>query len=187
VLSGQRGMTLVELMVTISVLAILVALAAPSFREFRERQALKGAVDNYVVALAEAKQEAIKRDQWVRVDFHGMGSGVCLGAVLVDSEDASAADGCDCSESTCEIARFPESEADLKGVELDGAVDFAGDTGFVIDPKTGALADIGDTGALLFKTPKGYALRLTVNAMARPSLCVPASADRKLPGVVVCE
>lgn len=64
--SGARqraagGFTLVELMVTVAVLAILVALAAPSFANIIERNRLTGAANEAVAALQVARMEAIRR------------------------------------------------------------------------------------------------------------------------------
>ena len=87
----QSGVTLIELAVTMIVLAILVVMAAPSFSDFAERQAIKGAANSIVGVIAQAQEEAAKRDQPVRVEFHTLGTaGVCVGAIV-----GTAA--CDCS------------------------------------------------------------------------------------------
>lgn len=176
--SRQLGVTLIELVVAIAVLAILATLAAPSFVEFAERQALRGAVDNLSAAVATAKEEAIKRDRPVRVDFRAMGSAVCVGAT-------TATAGCDCSAAACPIVTYPERERDLKRVALVGAPTFGADTGFVIDPKTGTLDDLGDAGSVQLGTAKGYGVTLRVNAMGRMSTCTPAG-KKSLSGVAAC-
>ena len=43
--SGQAGLTLVELLVTLGVLAILSVLAVPSFLDYFDRSAVRGAAD----------------------------------------------------------------------------------------------------------------------------------------------
>lgn len=184
----QQGVTLIELMVTIAVLAVLVTLAAPSFAEFRERQALRGAADNFVAAVGLAKEEAVKRDSFVRVDFRPFGTdGVCLGAVTVASDDVTT--GCDCSSNAaaCTVALFPETANDLKQVQLSsGSIDFDGGSGFVIDPKTATLADVGDAGGLTLATRHGYQAAVQINALARPVVCTPDGATKTLPGVSAC-
>ena len=180
----NRGFTLVELMIAIAVVAILLVLATPSFTEFRERQSLRGAADNFIFALGQAKEEAIKRDDWVRVDFRQMGTGVCMGAVVVATP---ATAGCDCSSEACAVAKFPEVVGDLKNVTLSGGIAFgAAGNGFVIDPKTGTLADIATTGGFNLTTASGYTVRINVNAMARPQVCTPAGATKSLSGVPSC-
>jgi type IV fimbrial biogenesis protein FimT len=60
-----RGFTLVELMITLSVAVILVAIAVPSFRKITMANRLSTAADEVVVALHTARMEAIKRNSSV--------------------------------------------------------------------------------------------------------------------------
>lgn len=59
----QRGFTLIELMVTVAIMAILAAIAYPSFTDLIERNRLKGATEGLFADLQFAKAEAIKRNQ----------------------------------------------------------------------------------------------------------------------------
>ncbi len=63
----SRGFTLIELMVTIAVLAIALAVTVPSFREFVRRNHLAAATNNVASALALARSEAVKRATRVTV------------------------------------------------------------------------------------------------------------------------
>ncbi|MBC7700179.1 GspH/FimT family pseudopilin [Aquabacterium sp.] len=56
------GFTLIELMVTVVLLAILAALAAPSFREFIANQRVKNAAFELMAALTQTRSEAITRN-----------------------------------------------------------------------------------------------------------------------------
>jgi type IV fimbrial biogenesis protein FimT len=190
----QKGVTLIELMVTIAVLAVLATLAAPSFADFRERQALRGVADNFVAAIGLAKEEAVKRDSYVRVDFKPFGTnGVCMGAVTVSS--GSATSGCDCASNaaSCTVALFPENVNDLQKVQVVGSVtlndvdiNYGAGNGFVIDPKTATLYDINSGGKLTLFTSRGYRAAVQVNAMARPTVCTPTDAVKSLPGIQTC-
>lgn len=174
-----RGVTLIELVVTIAVLAILVMLATPSFRDLAERKALQGVAEGVVGLIGTAKEEATKRDTGVRVQFSALGGGVCAGANLV-SEDP-----CDCAvASSCSIGRFPDSANDLRMVTTKTAPSFGTGTSFVIDPKTATLEDPAAAGLLELETPKGYAVQLSVNAVARPRYC--SSGTRPMTGVESC-
>lgn len=57
-LVASRGFTLVELMVTIAVMAIIVSIAAPSFSNQMARQRQKDAASSIEAVLKQAKSEA---------------------------------------------------------------------------------------------------------------------------------
>lgn len=58
----QNGFTLIELMVTVTVLAILVVVAAPSFNETILSNKLTSYANNFVASAILARSEAIKRN-----------------------------------------------------------------------------------------------------------------------------
>lgn len=184
----QSGFTLTELVITLVVLAILAVVSVPNYVELRERQALRGAAENFQAALGLAKQEAIKRGALVRVEFHPVGDGVCVGAVVVDAPDDA---GCNCSTTACDVASFPETvgdTGDLRRVTLDDDIAFGADgNGFVIDPRTGTLFDVADTGGFSLVTGSGYEVAVDVNIMARASLCTPSGSEKSLAGVRACD
>jgi type IV fimbrial biogenesis protein FimT len=62
-----RGMTLIELMTTIAIAAILTMIAVPSFTKVIALQRLKSAASNLQVALLTGRSEAIKRNANVSV------------------------------------------------------------------------------------------------------------------------
>jgi type IV fimbrial biogenesis protein FimT len=63
----SRGFTLIELMVSIAVLAILLGIAAPSFRSMTATSDLRGVSNELITTLAQARSEAIKRGGRVTV------------------------------------------------------------------------------------------------------------------------
>ena len=183
----QRGFTLIELVVTLIVLAIIMAIAAPSVADLRDRQALRGTADSLMTAVGLARQEAIKRNALVRVDFQPLGNGVCVGAAVVATDDATT--GCDCSAAACALAAFPVSPtdvSDLRNIRLSVDPAFGDDGGFVIDPRTGILANLSDTGSLTLESVRGYVLRIDVGATGRVSSCVPSGAEKVLIGANPC-
>ena len=58
----MRGFTLIELVFTITLVALLATLAAPSFREFIMSQRVRNASFDFITALTLARSEAITRN-----------------------------------------------------------------------------------------------------------------------------
>jgi type IV fimbrial biogenesis protein FimT len=100
--AAARGFGLIELIIGISIVAILTALALPSFREVGMRMTTSEHTNDLVGALTMAKSEAVKRG--VIAGVVGAGNDWTAGGwqVIVDSNSDSALTGADTV-----IARFP--------------------------------------------------------------------------------
>ena len=64
---NNHGFTLIELIVSMAVFAILVAIAAPSFNSFTDSSRRASQVNNFTGALSYARSEAIKRGNNISV------------------------------------------------------------------------------------------------------------------------
>lgn len=108
------GFTLVELMITIAVLAVLAAIALPSFQSTLERRQLVGAADNLFSDLQYARSEAIKRNKTIRFQVGETGADWCYGI-----DDESGAD-CSCASKECEVGDVKKNilAADYKNIQL---------------------------------------------------------------------
>ena len=92
---GARGFTLIELMIVVTLMAVMLGIAAPSFRDFVAGQRVKTAAGEYASALVQARSEAIKRNGSVTVtpatlSASGWSQGwtVAAAAVTVVTQDA---------------------------------------------------------------------------------------------------
>lgn len=63
----QRGLTLIELMTTIAVLGVLMAIAAPSFNPMMDRYRVRQATEELQASLYYARSEAIKNSGGISV------------------------------------------------------------------------------------------------------------------------
>jgi len=101
-MNRKSGFTLIELMLTIMIAAILAALAAPSFRDMLINNSLTAETNSLIGDLALARSEAVKRGARVTVCASSDGA-TCAGGkdwtlgrlVFVDDGVAGLVDGSD--------------------------------------------------------------------------------------------
>src|SRR4051812_39045895 len=66
-MTATRGFTLMELMITIAVAAILASIAVPSFATMQQNAARRTALNNFWHAIFLARSEAIKRNSVIAI------------------------------------------------------------------------------------------------------------------------
>ena len=187
-----RGFSLIELMVTIAVLSIILMAALPSFNEFRQRSALRGASDQIISFWANARFEALKRNSLVKVSMGTDNAKYCMGAAV--TTDASDNSKCDCFETNpsesnfCDVGRYPVDQAEWKRVRYLGTpsnlIGASKNGVVVIDPKRGGLTIPTSAGYWELASPAGgtdYRLRVNVDLFGRAVACEPSAASAKMP------
>jgi len=92
-LRAARGLTLVEVLVVLTLVGVLLALAAPSFKRMIDLQRLRGINGNLLTDLQLARSEAASRNVRVFVNFdNSEGSPTCYVVLTGDRKD------CDCKK-----------------------------------------------------------------------------------------
>ena len=138
----RAGFTLIELMIVVAVVAVILVLAAPSFRDMILMQRLRGINAQVMAVLAFARSEAISRGTFLQVRFESTGDMTCY--ILYSRTDNTDADQCSCTQpagsrctaaSTVEVrtAQFPVSDSVFVQPPAVGRVFYT------IDPRTGGL------------------------------------------------
>lgn len=182
----SQGFTLIELMVAVSVLAILMVVAVPSFMQFRQRSALQGAAEQFVSAWDQARFEALRRDRILYATLRNDSGNVCMGFDVDGSCDCRAKSG---ATGFCDVSTYPGDNATLQGITAAANPTLGPDDSDAIgvaeiDPKRGGITDTSDWGGIALKGPAGsadYRLNFYVDTRGRAVLCEPADAPSKIP------
>jgi type IV fimbrial biogenesis protein FimT len=182
------GFTMIELMVTLAVLAILIALASPSFADYFERYRLRSAVDDALNVFGQARQAAVEADRNVEITVDT--AAWCLGALqateptsgALASEDPGPCN-CGAPATDCTVGGEPLI---VNGAGRPGVAVSAVGVPFVYDSKGGTLVDLSATPQINFlSSSQRYGLSVQVNALGQARACVP-SGKRPIPGYQPC-
>ncbi|MFS8064085.1 MAG: Tfp pilus assembly protein FimT/FimU [Luteimonas sp.] len=184
------GFTLVELMVTLAVLAIVLVAAVPSFVDFFDKSRVRGAADNVISVISNARVESVKNDLDVNLAFTGSGSAWCVGANAATAptggNEAGAAAACDCTVTTECLVSGARSAIDVgaaPGVSI-GTLPAA----LVFDSKLGVITPLGAREVTL-TSPRGkYDIKVEMNALGQARLCTPITPTLKpvIAGIPAC-
>jgi type IV fimbrial biogenesis protein FimT len=189
---GKRaGFTMVELAITLLVLAILTAMAAPSFADFIDRYRLRGAIDDVLSVIAHARTASVKSSRDVSIAFAGTIDDWCVGASAAGDpgpgEPIPAAAACDCvNAAACQVdgQRLAVDVGQHRGVRIDAIPDV-----FVFNSRLGTAIGAGGVAtpdAMTFSSPSGkYDMRVDVSALGQARACIPVGKPA-IAGVPSC-
>jgi type IV fimbrial biogenesis protein FimT len=182
-----RGFTIVELMVTVAVLVVLVAIAVPSFNDFFDRHRVRGAAEEVVSVIANARAEAVKNDLDVNIALQGAGDAWCLGAnaaaVASGGNPAGVPAACDCSVvAECRISglRFAVESTDFPDVAISAVP-----AEMIFDSNMGVLSPLQQHVIGLVSPTGKYDLQVRVNPLGQAHACVPAGSPG-ISGIRAC-
>ena len=179
----SQGFTLIELMIVVAVVAVILTLAAPSFRDMILMQRLRGINAQLVTDLAFARSEAISRGAFVRVDFQNSSAMTCYVISTGPSEDGNPR--CDCLLQTCPTGAFAIRTVQYPVSESVRVVpQVSTNNRYTIDPRTGGIVVIGADGPEPDTADIGFEARIdasrvfrdTVGKTGRVKVCTPSGS-----------
>lgn len=141
----QRGLTLVELLIVVALIAVILGLAGPSFTDFIAMQRLRGANGQLVTDLQFARSEAVSRNRQVHLRFQSNAGMSCY--IVYTAPDFTAPCDCTAAEgSRCTAANRDEvrtvqipTSRGVRVVSSTTATDGTPLDRFGFDPRTGGI------------------------------------------------
>jgi prepilin-type N-terminal cleavage/methylation domain-containing protein len=184
--SHQSGFTMVEVMLSLVLLAIGAALSLPSYREMVEKRQLTHGAEQIVAFVNSAQSEAIKQNRLVTVSYaRAADDDWCIGASL-----GTAA--CDCTETVTTEADYCAIDAVQWRITNDHVGNtklvksIGGDGAYAFDPVRGIFTDLDDTLAVEMRSNnEDYRLDLLVSSTGQVILCS-KDTSHSVPGYAVC-
>ncbi|MGB0956139.1 MAG: GspH/FimT family pseudopilin [Panacagrimonas sp.] len=165
------GFTVIELMVTLAVAAILASLAAPSMRTLIERRHLEGAAREVVGNLVLARSQAIEKNRPSFVSFSIADDVWSYGLDDIAACDPLVADDCQLNGSERVYDSQKWRDVNLTHTFAADEVSFEPRRGMVSDPATVRVASPAGTVEIQL-SPIGYVSACGVGAaVGRYEVC----------------
>lgn len=174
------GFTLIELMVAVAVLAILSAIALPSFRDMWVERRLRAAAEAVQADLMFARSEAVRRNAPVHV-LVASGANGCLrlSTAVCTSCRPDATDAQCAPSSRIKVLDLAPAGGDFLGVQVSAV----SATDFQITPVRGAPSVASPSLTVSTTTAPTRSVTVTLSPLGLPSAC---TATGNVAGVVAC-
>ncbi len=162
-----KGLSLLELMFSLSLLSVLLTIAVPSYQQLIEQRRLRGAAETLAAELQFAKLEAIKTNTTIKVDFTVNNAQTWCYAVSTTQ--------CNCQQShACQlngVERVVQSAA-FPNIAINQTQPWNGTATF--NPSHGTM---NAGGATLYS--EHFKIRVTSSDFGRIKICNPSDLSNK--------
>jgi type IV fimbrial biogenesis protein FimT len=184
--SGRNGFTLLEVVITLALLAVVTLLALPSFVDMIEKRRLSSDAERLLSFIQHAQSVSIKRNEVVTISYtRNSDEDWCIGAVL-------GAAACDCSVTDptdtdyCIFDSKPSLIISDTGNYSSLLRSFTGDGALTFDPVRGMSLSSGDDLALdLRSQSEAFRMQLLISDTGLTELCSQDTAHR-VPSYNLC-
>lgn len=136
--------TLVELLIGMAIIAIIVTLAVPSFRDMILMQRLRGVNAQLVTDISFARAEAVSRASFVQVRFQNIIGSAGMSCYIIHTRTNMGLNTlCDCTAAEGSRCLDPTAATEIRTVQLPNTQSVfvmpAAASTYTIDPRTGGM------------------------------------------------
>lgn len=172
----QRGITLVEVAATTTVLAIAVGSVVPSYSGMLSRRAVEGTASQLATDLQYVRSMGVARNQGLRIAFTAASDGSCY--VI----HTGARDACSCSASAAPVCTGTAEALKSVQVPASGPARLQSNVASMLfDPVRGTTTP---AGTVRVHDERGQAIEHVVNVMGRTRTCSPNGSIKGYPACI---
>jgi type IV fimbrial biogenesis protein FimT len=188
----QQGFTLLELMIAVSILAIIITVAFPSFSDIGDTQRVIGATEQIYSHIQQVRSEALTANTTAGINFGVDGSksweygfstvndqcdltatlptmaNACV--IVIDDGDGTLDPG-DGSVDTDDLVLQRFTSTEWNDVRISIASFSSSNTQIAFDPVRGTST----SGQINLVSGNGKQLRINVSLLGRPTICSPGT------------
>jgi len=154
----QSGFTIIEILTSITLLAILLMIAVPSIHDTIVKNRLKGAIEQFRADIQYARSESIKTNQPITVSFT-TGEQWCYGI--------STNGGCTCNTGNSCLKSFDNAEFKDISMTTTHFENLNGKSYVTMNPTN----IISSEGKIIFSSQKSGSITADLNIVGRIHLC----------------
>jgi len=205
--STSKGFTLIEMMITLGVIAIIASLALPSYRAIIEKRQVTSGAEQFAAFFSTVKSHAVKRNHDIAMYPLADGDEWCMGFKEFNKNLSDSENDCSCIETevtnanACRVdlnndGSWQANEltvlrsSDLRKPETLTDIALQGNTKYFVFDSVRGFLDVSDSDyannmKLSFANGQ-YGLEVRIDRLGRTFICSAQSATTPVPGYDSC-